>query len=281
MHPIYKQLLLGIIVIISIVSTCNKCQKRSIYEASQKGWTPALEQQVYDVFYTRASSIATDEATKKQFADCCVSKVKELFPNGLANFNPNMSDSTKVAIMQIGADCAKTFESHVNIWEPAVIKQLKLQFYSYPETKLLTESAKAEYVDCIAFKVQAEFPNGLGDSKPQVFKDFIEKSRVECMKLIANKYQKLNKKQGIGKHVNIWKSADIIRLKLQIYGYPETKLLSQKLLKDEYVDCISFKVQEKFPNGLSDSLQLTQQDFIQKSRKGCMQFIVNKYQKTK
>jgi hypothetical protein len=190
MHPVYRQLLAAAILLITVISTCNKCQKRQAYQDSQKGWNSAIEQQMYDVFYTRASGMATNEETKQQFAKCCVDKMKQMFPEGVSSIKADMSDSVKVAVMKMGAECAKTFEDHVNIWQPEVIKQLKLQLYSYPETKMLPENMKAEYVDCVAFDVRTEFPNGLGDQDKAALKKFIEKSRTHCLKLLLNKYQK-------------------------------------------------------------------------------------------
>jgi hypothetical protein len=196
MHRVYRQLIFGAIAVISLISTCNRCHKRSVFEASQRGWTPALEQQMYDVFYERASRMGTDDTQRRQFANCCVEKLKERFPNGPASMTNAITDSLTIVGMKIGAECSKGFENHVNIWQPEVVEQFKLRVYSYPETKLLPEEAKSTYVDCITFKVKAEFPNGLGESKPKVLKDFIEKCRTECIKLTVNKYKKRLKKKA-------------------------------------------------------------------------------------
>lgn len=187
MHKIYRQLIFILISLVSIMVACNKCQQRK----AKQGWNPALEKQMYDVFYVQASNFSDDETAKKEYSDCCLSKMKELFPNGISNMESQMNDNVKVSIMKMGAECSKTFKNHINIWQPEVVKQLKLQFYSFEETKLLPVGVKKEYVDCISFKIVAKFPNGLNDSDKKPLKQFIQESRKECLKLVLNKYQKL------------------------------------------------------------------------------------------
>ena len=67
-------------------------------------------------------------------------------------------------------------------------------FYSYAETKLLPEDAKKEYVDCLAFKITTEYPNGISGVQKDSLKKTITKSRESCLKLVVNKYQKLKHK---------------------------------------------------------------------------------------
>jgi hypothetical protein len=151
---------------------------------------------MYDVFYQQSSSFTTDENAKKEYADCCLAKIKQLFPKGISNVESQMSDSVKIVIMKMGTECAQSFKSHINIWQPEVIQQLKLQFYSYAETKLLPENIKKEYVDCIAFKVMTKFPNGFeGNNNKDTLKNVIQKARKDCLKLIVNKFQKLKQQR--------------------------------------------------------------------------------------
>ena len=106
-----------------------------------------------------------------------------------------MNDSVKIVIMKMGTECAQSFKKHINIWQPEVIQQLKLQIYSYAETKLLPENVKKEYVDCIAFKVMTDFPNGFEGNNKDTLKNAIQKDRNDCLKLIVNKFQKLKQRR--------------------------------------------------------------------------------------
>ncbi|MDB4920074.1 hypothetical protein [Mucilaginibacter sp.] len=192
MHRTYRQLLFALLSIISLAITCNKCRQTK----TRQEWTPQLETQMYDVFYQQSASFTTDENAKKEYADCCLAKIKQLFPKGISNMESQMSDSVKIVIMKMGSECALSFKSHINIWQPEVIQQLKLQFYSYAETKLLPENIKKEYVDCIAFKVMTKFPNGFeGNNNKDTLKNVIQKARKDCLKLIINKFQKLKQQR--------------------------------------------------------------------------------------
>ncbi len=189
MHPVYRQIIAVVFALIAIMVACNRCQQRQ--EAQQ--WSPALEQQLRDVFYTQAKNLTNDENAKKQYADCCLAKVKELFPHGFANLDKQLNDSVKVSIMKIGAECSKAF----NIWTPDAKQDIKLQFYSYPETKALPYAVQTEYADCLAYKVTTRFPKGLGDDSEaeKTYRHFIDSARKDCLRLIANKYQKIKQKK--------------------------------------------------------------------------------------
>jgi hypothetical protein len=154
-------------------------------------WTPELEQQMRDIFYTQSGRITTNEQEKNDYADCCMSKIKELFPNGVSGMGNEMSDSLKIAILKMGTDCAKSLQSITNPWQPVVVEQLKLDIYSYAETKLLPQKMKQEYVDCLAYKIIAKFPKGLLGAGKDSLKSFLNAERTKCLKLIANKYGKL------------------------------------------------------------------------------------------
>ncbi|WP_143822152.1 hypothetical protein [Mucilaginibacter pedocola] len=148
---------------------------------------------MYDIFYEQSAALGADAAARDRYAACCLSNMKVLFPNGLRDFNGDMPDSVKIAVMKMGAACAKDFRNSVNKWEPEIVNQLKLTFYSYPEVKLLKDTVKAEYVDCLALKVIAQFPNGVAKGDEKAFRDCVVSARKECMKLLANKYEKLRK----------------------------------------------------------------------------------------
>lgn len=184
----------------TLLIALNKCHNRQIKQYQfEHTWTPQLESQMRDVFYTQAEKIgAIDDSSKSAYAGCCVEKIKALFPKGLSSMNPaEMTDSTKIAIMRIGAECSGEIVKRMNVWQPEVLQQLKLQFYSYPETKLLPTAAKSEYVDCLAFKVKTEYPTGLNTANKDSVKKFIEKARTGCLKLIANKYKKQKQRDSI------------------------------------------------------------------------------------
>jgi len=193
MDRTHRQLLLTFLSIVSLIITCNRChQTQELQE--QQGWTPQLETQMRDVFYIQASNLTTNENEKQQYAYCCLSKMKEMFPNGIGNLGNEMNDSVKIAVMKMGAECSKSFASHTNIWEPEVIQQLKLQFYSLKETQLLPPAMRKEYVDCMAFKVITKFPTGLDNNvNKDTLKSTIEKARKDCLTLLVNKYRKQKK----------------------------------------------------------------------------------------
>ncbi len=178
--------------VVSLLIALTKCHQRQVKQYQfEHTWTPALESQMREVFYTQAEKIAADDSSKSAYADCCVEKIKMLFPKGLSSMNASeMNDSTKIAIMRIGAECSAALTKNINIWQPEVVKQLKLQFYSYPEIKLLPAAAKTEYIDCLAFKIETHFPTGLGQANQDSLKKFIEKARTGCLRLVANKYKK-------------------------------------------------------------------------------------------
>ncbi len=76
-----------------------------------------------------------------------------MFPDSVPNLQGSMPDSLITAITKMGEDCAISFKKEQAIWQPILIEQLKLQFYSFPETKMLPQGAKKEYVDCLALRV--------------------------------------------------------------------------------------------------------------------------------
>ncbi|MDB5089440.1 MAG: hypothetical protein JWR09_3434 [Mucilaginibacter sp.] len=191
MHRTYRQLFFALLSIISLAITCNKCRQTK----ARQEWSPQLETQMRDVFYQQSASFTTDESAKNEYADCCLSKIKELFPKGFSNIESQMNDSVKIVIMKMGTECAQSFKNHINIWQPEAIQQLKLQIYSYAETKLLPENVKKEYVDCIAFKVMTKFPNGFEGNNKDTLKNAIQKDRKDCLKLIVNKFQKLKQRR--------------------------------------------------------------------------------------
>ena len=188
MHKTYRQLIFGFISLILFITTCNRCRQRQI---ARQTWTPELEQQMRDIFYTQTQRITTNEQEKNDYADCCMSKIKEIFPNGISGMGADMSDSVKIAILKMGTDCAKSFQSFTNAWEPVVVEQLKLTIYSYAETKLLPQKMKQEYVDCLAYKIIAKFPKGLQGAGKDSIKNFLNTERTKCLKLLTNKYGKL------------------------------------------------------------------------------------------
>ncbi|MDB5155916.1 MAG: hypothetical protein JWR50_623 [Mucilaginibacter sp.] len=193
MHPVYRSLIAVAFAAISIMITCNKCQQQKARQQAQQEWGPELDTRMKNLFYQQASRLTTDEYEKNEYADCCLDKMKELFPNGPAGA-ALMTDSMQAAALKMGADCAKVFKKNQNIWTPDVDKQLRLQFYSLPEVKLLPKETREEYVNCLAFKIEDRFPTGFStDSGKKEFKKFNEKARTSCLKLIVNKYQKAKK----------------------------------------------------------------------------------------
>ncbi|HEX8023470.1 hypothetical protein [Mucilaginibacter sp.] len=204
MHPVYRTLIFTAISLFSLILTISRCQRRQAYQQRQvaelqKGWTPELEQQMYDVFYTQSSAFNTTDSVRREFSSCCLIKMKAMFPNGLSGME-QMTDSVKIAVMKMGADCSKIVTKNIDIWQPEVVQQLKLQFYSYPEIKLLPQNVKKEYVDCLSFKVTTHFSHGLTDSSAKKdLKKVIEKARNGCLVMIANKYEKLKVKKDTTK----------------------------------------------------------------------------------
>jgi len=196
MHPVYRSLIAVVFAAISIMITCNKCQQQKARQQAQLEWGPELETQMKNLFYEQAARLTTDEHEKKEYADCCLDKMKQLFPNGLVGASL-MTDSMQAAALKMGADCAKVFKKNQDIqtiWTPDVDKQLRLQFYSLPEVKLLPKETREEYVNCLAFKIEDKFPKGFStDSGKIAFKKFNMKARTACLKLILNKYQKAKK----------------------------------------------------------------------------------------
>jgi len=204
MHPVYRTLIFTAISLFSLILTISRCQRRQAYQQRQaaerqKGWTPELEQQMYDVFYTQSGTFNTTDSVRREFSSCCLIKMKAMFPNGLSGME-QMTDSVKIAVMKMGADCSKIVTKSIDIWQPEVVQQLKLQFYSYPEIKLLPQNVKKEYVDCLSFKVTTHFSHGLTDSSAKKdLKKVIEKARNGCLVMIANKYEKLKVKKDTSK----------------------------------------------------------------------------------
>nr|WP_294946975.1 hypothetical protein [uncultured Mucilaginibacter sp.] len=193
MHPVYRQIIVCIIAFISIVSTCNRCQKQAAARRELGQWNAATEKQMYDTFYQGASGLGSDEDERAQYAACCLHQMKALFPEGLGSVGSEVSDSIKVAVMKIGADCAKNLQRNhppVSVWNADLVKQMKLRFYSYQEAKLMPGSMKDDYVDCLAFEVMAKFPNGPQKDNDKAFIAGILAARKHCSKLVLNKYQK-------------------------------------------------------------------------------------------
>lgn len=189
MNPVYKQVIGVLLSLTMMTISCYRCQQRSTRNDPHP-WDTELEKQMTEVFYTQSAGITNDTYAREKYAKCCMEKMKELFPKGISNLDLKMTDSMKVSIMQMGAECAGVFKHKMNIWQPETENQLKLQLYSLEEVKMMPEKLKKEYVDCITFKVTAEFPNGLGENEgKKTIQKFINKSRHECIVLIGNKYK--------------------------------------------------------------------------------------------
>lgn len=187
MHRTYTQLIFFSISLISIIVSCNKCQSRT----ERQQWSPQLESQIYDVLYAQSANLTTNETAKKEYANCCLSKMKEIFPNGLDNPSTGLKDSLKIVALKMGIECAKSLEKYVNIWTPENRKQLELQLYSMEECKSLPKKLRKEYVECVAFELTSRFPTGLGDSNQTAVKKFMIKARKDCVVMISNKYTKM------------------------------------------------------------------------------------------
>jgi hypothetical protein len=206
MHPVYRQILVGVLLLISIIRLCVSCQKRNQHNAAYQmvssqnsqmtlnsdGWGAETEAQLYKLFYSQAANLQIDAQAKSKFADCCVEQMKKLFPAGPSQITVGMSDSVKLAAMQVGVNCAQSVAKTINVWNNETLKQLKLRFYSYEEVKYLPKKAKDEYVECLAYKVKTHFPSGVNEENPKkhksVVQDFVQQSRTECLKLITAKY---------------------------------------------------------------------------------------------
>ncbi|WEK17826.1 MAG: hypothetical protein P0Y49_13560 [Candidatus Pedobacter colombiensis] len=188
MTSVHKQLFSILLSLLALVIACNRCQ-RITARNDAKTWDTQLEKQMTDVFYTQAGTITKSEKARRAYADCCLSKMKEMFPKGISNLDKEMTDSMKVSVMKMGAECAGVLQHNVNIWEPDAKNQLNLQLYALDEIKMLPPEMKKEYVDCISFKVTAEFPNGLKENEgKEGLQKFINKARKECIEMIGRKY---------------------------------------------------------------------------------------------
>ncbi|WP_207420650.1 hypothetical protein [Desertivirga brevis] len=185
MHPVYRQFFLAVLSLISIIITCNKCQKR---EAARHGWNPQLENQMREVFYSQASRLTENEKAKNEYADCLLEKVKVMFPGGIAALESEMSDSVKVAIMKIGVDCGEVLSRSMNIWTEDLEKTLSLQLYSLDETKMLPKNMRKEYVECLVSRLKLEFPSGLNDGNQKDYQSKVAEYRKECLKHLTDKY---------------------------------------------------------------------------------------------
>ena len=196
MHKVYRQIIFAVLSVISLAITCNRCRQRQAYQQMQigdqgqiggQGWTPALEQQMRDVFYQQSAKVTSNEQEKNQFADCCMEKMKAMFPNGVSGIETKLTDSVRIAIMKMGSSCALSLKS-LGVWNAQVVEQVKLAIYSYPDTKMLPQKMKKEYVDCLTFKIEAKFPNGIKESTKDSLKKFIKAERPKCLNLLVNKY---------------------------------------------------------------------------------------------
>lgn len=174
-----------------MIRLCNALNRST---SSYSGWTPSLERKMYEMYYEQAGQYTENHKGKRGYADCCLESVKVIFPNGLPEGNTTITDDMKIKMMKVGTECVKKIERYVDVWDEESLKQLKLRFYGYDEVKLLSENIKGDYVDCLAYKVKGRYPSGLRDASSTVLKEFIQKSRKECMSLIVDKYGKTGAK---------------------------------------------------------------------------------------
>ncbi|AYL96771.1 hypothetical protein [Mucilaginibacter celer] len=202
MNPVFRSALIIALSLISLMFSISRCRQNQArrQQQMQAGWTPEVERQMYNLFYEKAAQFTNNDDERKQFSACCMIKLKALLPNGITG-TELMTDSVKAAAIKMGLECSKNIHSQLNIWQPEVVQQLKLQFYSYPEVKLLPANVKKEYVDCLAFRVTTDYPTATGadsiDSKK--LKRVVEKARNGCLVLIANKFNKLKIKKDTTK----------------------------------------------------------------------------------
>jgi hypothetical protein len=198
MHRVHRQILVTCLCLLSLIITCNRCHRQEIAHQQlliedRSEWTPMMEMQVRRMLYTQSGKFTSDSAERSAYVECCMEKIHQLFPDTVPSMQTGVSDSLLTAMGKIGQDCAVAFKKEQQPWQPVVVEQLKLRFYSLPEIKLLPQSAQKEYVDCLMYGVIAKFPNGLKAGSKDSLKAYMLQQRKNCIKLIANKYSKLTR----------------------------------------------------------------------------------------
>jgi len=260
-HLIILRVFLSAIILIIAVSQCvQRQQSRDV--AISRGWTPALEKQMYDMFFEQAAKLTPDDGLQRSYAVCCVAKMKELFPKGIGSITPEtMTDSVRMAVMKMGAECASSITGgKAYTWTPDELRQLKLPMYSYPETKDMSDSAKQDYVDCIALKITSKFSDGIDKVNKEDLKKIIENARNECFKMVSNKY----------KSVSALEQREFIRLlKAKLYTFSEVKSLPESERKT-YVDCVASKLIARFPNGIAKQNKDSLKQAVTRARVDCL-----------
>src|ERR1700744_759423 len=106
MHPIYRQVIAIVFALISVLIACNQCHQREVQRQEQQQWGPAVENEIRTALYDQASKISTNESEKQAYVDCCLSRMKELFPNGMNGVGAGMKDSVQAAIIRMGFECS-------------------------------------------------------------------------------------------------------------------------------------------------------------------------------
>lgn len=212
MQRTYRQLIVGAITLSSIITFYtnrerekkNKIeqqqwnrlfdQQREQEEATSRAfgqWNDATEKQIYSMYYEQAARANVSDSVRAKYAACCVDKIKAMFPNGLSGVN----DIIKIKAMKIDADCAESVGRDLKAWTPAVVKQLKLKFYTFTEVKLLPKGARAGFVDCLTDKVITKFPNGVIKGREKALTDLVTAARRECVITAVEKYTKPARKE--------------------------------------------------------------------------------------
>src|ERR1700744_4381552 len=65
------------------IQTPSPQDLEQLQQQSQNIWTPAAEKTLYDSIYDSARKFKVDDNARVAFAECCVSRIKQLFPKGL------------------------------------------------------------------------------------------------------------------------------------------------------------------------------------------------------
>lgn len=132
---------------------------------NQGGWdsesVKVFEQQVF----TSVDSLGLDKGQKKEFTDCCLSKLKLKFPQGIAQIP---QDSVNRFGKEIGKECYRQLANKNLSWTKKFEELMKTYYMNAPELQKVDTKIRAAYIDCLIEKLKIKYPAGLDHKLPDI-----------------------------------------------------------------------------------------------------------------
>ncbi|MEB0277195.1 hypothetical protein [Mucilaginibacter sp. 10B2] len=223
-----RNLIIGIILY--VLGYLSVKLTHTVSTTPEKPWSQTYEANIYDIIYKTADTLFQDEASKKQFTTCSISKLKSTYPNGLESIP---KDSLRNVYYRVGESCATGITNPVfKAWTTEYEKILKAQLMQNENFKDVKEEVKAQFCDCYVQKLKAMYPNGIKGKIPEDVQNRLSKDCADQI-IISN-----------------WTPDFEKNLKTELMESEKLKGVKANI-RAEFCNCYIEKLKLKYPKGIT------------------------------